>query len=230
MSLVGILTGSEEYSRGARSFKIIRFSCISQGIRLVLHVMNLSQELVHCRFTFFLRRKLINSQLSSSLNSQQTLRNSSTSWQFLHHFPEKCFSWLILQIAISFPFELDQTVDSPDGVPSPVTKSNISIHLSQSLLTNSACASDTILGAAKYPRKVRSASFSKEFMKSSPLRQISFLFHWRKLHTLHFSISSTFRHLRVKQHIGMVSLCLRTHLCPAWASPHLNVPARMGWH
>ena len=85
-------SGSVVYSRSARSFKIIRFSCIGQGIRLVLHVLNLSQELVHCRFTFFLRRKLINSQLSSSMNSKQILRNSSISWQLLHHFPGNCFS------------------------------------------------------------------------------------------------------------------------------------------
>ena len=63
------LTGNVGYSRAARSFRIMEFLCISQGIRLVLHFLYLNHKLLHRRLTFFLlRRKILTPQLSSSFS------------------------------------------------------------------------------------------------------------------------------------------------------------------
>ena len=79
---LGILMGCRNvgYSRVARSFRIMKFSCVIQGIQLVLQVLNLSHKLIYDRRILSLwRRALINLHLSGSICFFAT-----DSSQFLH--------------------------------------------------------------------------------------------------------------------------------------------------
>ena len=61
------LTGNMRHSRAARGFPIIKFLLLVQSIHLALQVLNLRQEVIHCReFIFLWRIKFICPQLSSS--------------------------------------------------------------------------------------------------------------------------------------------------------------------
>ena len=88
------VAGNVGCSRLARWLRIVKFSCVGPRIHLVLQILNLSQELTHSGRVPLLRC----TDNSSSLNclallvsSQQILRNSWMSWQFL----ARC-SWKIL--------------------------------------------------------------------------------------------------------------------------------------
>ena len=106
---LGILMGwlgTWGYSRAARSFRIIKFSCVAQGILLVRQALNLSQEAIHGRRILpLLHGEFIDFQLSSSIRKffgiLQLLGN------LLRDLPDKvCFAYPILQIASFFPLSL----------------------------------------------------------------------------------------------------------------------------
>ena len=117
---------------------------------LVLQILNLSHELIHCGKNPFLLHRIVGLfQLQNNIFFVilQFLCN------FLQDLPAKlCFSFRILHIASTFPFERDQSIGSPVRAPFSgiqncrlVTQRAISAFgISHSLLSNSDCASDTL--------------------------------------------------------------------------------------
>ena len=62
------LAGNVGCSRTARCFRIVKISCVGQGIHLVLQILHLSQELTHRRtILFLLHREFIDFQVSGSI-------------------------------------------------------------------------------------------------------------------------------------------------------------------
>ena len=74
----GRLTGTVGRCRAARCSRIVKFSCVGQGIHFVLKILNLSQHLTHCRRIF------VNSCLSRSICFFAT--NASQFFNFLAIF------------------------------------------------------------------------------------------------------------------------------------------------
>ena len=141
------LTGNAGYSRVARSFRIKK---------KILHqrVPNLSHQLVHCRgiLSFAQRAHQVSFVWLCQLLHSKFFVILQVLGNLLRDLPEKlCFTYLILHMTNSFPFELDQTLDLPGRVPFSgiqavgqfLKRSKISaFRLSNSLLSISECASD----------------------------------------------------------------------------------------
>ena len=67
-------------SSGQQESRLIKFSCVTQGIHLVLQIVNVSQKLIHSRrILFLLHREPIEFQLSGFIRFLTA--NSSIAWQ-----------------------------------------------------------------------------------------------------------------------------------------------------
>ena len=114
-------TGNVGRSKAARCLRIVKISCVGQGIHLVLQILNLSQELppsgrisspvawtIHQFLVVLLHLPLRNKFFSILQFLANLLRD------FLGRV---CFSFQILRVNSSFLFEPDLPIGSPDTAP-----------------------------------------------------------------------------------------------------------------
>ena len=166
---------------------------------LVLQILNLSHELIHCGKNPFLLHRIVGLfQLQNNIFFVilQFLCN------FLQDLPAKsCFSFRILHIASTVPFERDRSIGSPVRAPfSGIQKLSASYtkeqnqHLAFPILCRPIQTALQILLLSCIFALAGLIGFPfREAMKVSLFGQNPFPFHSGILHTLQFSISFSFR-------------------------------------